>query len=74
MNTPTIINKIELTFWDHAIPLMSESKTVQAFVRKMYPYTKNPKNLTRVSAAILGSAGFGLLMGYFIGIYGVFPH
>lgn len=70
MNTPTIINKLELTFWDHAIPLMSESKTVQSLVRQMYSFTQNPRQATWIPAAILASASLGLGMGYVIGIFG----
>ncbi len=70
MNTPTIINKIELTFWDHAIPLMSESKTVQSLVKQMYVFTQSPRQATWIPAAVLASAFLGLGMGYIIGIFG----
>jgi hypothetical protein len=74
MNTPNILHKIELSFWDRAIPLMTDSKTVQSLVRQAYYYLKNPRKASWVPAALLLSASLGLGMGYVMGVLGLNLH
>jgi hypothetical protein len=69
MNTPNILNKIELSFWNRAIPLMTESRMVQSLVRKTYLYAKEPRRASWIPAAILASAGLGLGLGIILGSF-----
>ncbi|HVN56391.1 MAG TPA: hypothetical protein VMT46_18840 [Anaerolineaceae bacterium] len=71
MHAPNILNKIEISFWDRAIPLMTESKTVQSFIRQTYQYLEDPRKARWIPAAILLSAGFGLGLGYVMGSLGL---
>jgi hypothetical protein len=65
------IQKIEIGFWNQAIPLMTSSKPVQKLIRDAYQLSRD-RNLVRwIPAILICSAGFGLGLGYFIGTAGM---
>lgn len=70
MNNSTILHKIEITFWDRAIPLMDESRAVQKIVRESYRFKQNKRLATWMPAVIIASGGFGWGLGYLIGLMG----
>jgi hypothetical protein len=68
------IQKMEIRFWDQAIPLMSTSRPVQKLIRETYKLTHDRKLIPWIPAALVFSAGFGLGLGYLIGMSGLILH
>lgn len=64
------VQKVEIRFWDQAIPLMSSSKPVQLLIRETYRLTRERKMIRWIPALFVFSAGFGWGVGYLIGIAG----
>ncbi len=69
-----LFQKIEIGFWDQAIPLMSSSKPVQKLIRETYKLSRDRNIIRWIPAVLLCSAGFGLGLGYFIGAAGGVLH
>ena len=53
-------SRIELRFWDWAIPVLSHSPRIQTFLRQLQPYT-NRKIARKIAFQLLAiaTAGFG---------------
>jgi len=66
-----LVQKIEIRFWDQAIPLMSTSRAVQTLIRETYSLTRDRKTIPWIPAVLVFSASFGLGIGYLIGLSGV---
>jgi hypothetical protein len=66
------INRVELSFWDVIIPLMSNSPFVQKIIRHGYAFTReNNTNAIWIPAMIAACAAFGLLAGFTLGHMGI---
>jgi len=66
----SLLQRIELTFWDRAIPLMSESETVRYCIRKFYDVSRSEVKLGWLPALLVASATVGLSMGFLLGRLG----
>jgi hypothetical protein len=67
-----LINRVELSFWDMLIPLMSNSPIVQKIIRRGYAFSReNDLNAMWIPAVIAACAAFGLLAGFTLGHMGV---
>ncbi|HEX2979083.1 MAG TPA: hypothetical protein VHO48_02355 [Anaerolineaceae bacterium] len=70
MKKNTLTQKIEIAFWNQAIPLMSESKAVQFCIQQGYVALRQSGKMSWVPAVLLASASLGLGMGYILGLMG----
>lgn len=59
-----IINRIELSFWDMTIPLLSDSFFVRSSVKKAYELFR--QKMVLGSLYILSWGGIGLITGYLL--------
>ncbi len=62
-----LINKLELSFWDVTIPLLSDSLFVRSSVKKAYGIFR--RKLVLGSIYIFSWGGLGLITGYCLAHY-----
>lgn len=63
MNKPNFISRFELSFWDFTIQLLSQSKTAQAVLRRIFQFFNDSEVPT--FGILLGISGVvGLVSGY----------
>jgi len=63
MNKPNIFSRFELTFWNYTIQVLSQSKTAQKIVRRVYQFMNDSEVPT--FGILLGISGVvGLVSGY----------
>ena len=62
-----LINKIEISFWDITIPLLSESSFVRSSLKKVYQISQ--RKLIWGSCYILTWGGIGLVTGIALAHY-----
>lgn len=70
MNLQGNLNKLEATFWESIIKLMSNSPTVQRLIRKGFLIIKE-KEVTWLIGLVLAWTAAGLTVGYFMGFQGL---
>ena len=70
MRNQNIMNRVELSFWDLAIPLMSKSEAVRFCIKRGYLLSKQSPKFNWLSGMVLASASLGLGMGYILGAMG----
>jgi hypothetical protein len=70
MTQVSLLQRIELTFWNRAIPLMSESETVRYCIRKAYDVSRREVRFGWLPALLIASATVGLSMGFLLGRLG----
>jgi len=69
----TIINRIEIIFWDLTIIAMTESRVVQSVIRRAYrAYRLNEVRNTAILVTF--AAGMGLLGGVALNLVGRLAH
>ena len=62
-----LINKIEISFWDVTIPLLSESSFVRSSLKKLYQVSQ--RKLVMGSFYVLTWGGIGLITGFALAHY-----
>ncbi len=70
MNANLVFNRIELSFWNIIIPLMSNSSLFRRCFRSAYSLTRSSHNLAWIPAIVFTWASLGLLAGFFLGRMG----
>jgi hypothetical protein len=70
MNFQGSVNKIEATFWESIIKLMSNSPAFQNLVRKTFHVVKE-KEVVWLTGLVLAWTAAGLTVGYFLGFQGL---
>lgn len=63
----SILQRVELNFWQLVIPLIRESRVIRFFLQKMYALFRN-KFLGGFFLPAAVSAGLGLFFGYIGGV------
>jgi hypothetical protein len=64
-------NRVELTFWNTVIYLLSNSRPAQAAYRYGYELKRSNANLAWIPMTVLACAGIGLFAGFVAGRMGV---
>jgi len=70
MYAKNIVTRVELSFWNILIALMSNSPLFQRCFRGVYALTRSNRTLTWISAMVITWASLGLLAGFVIGRMG----
>lgn len=70
MNIQGSFNKLEATFWDSIIRLMSSSPMVQHMIKRGFELIKD-KEIVWLAGIILAWTAAGLTVGYFLGFQGL---
>jgi len=68
MTRINMLHKLEISFWDRAIPLMSESYFVRQWIREAYAIHLQPTRGVWIPATLMISASLGFGMGYMISV------
>ncbi len=67
----TIYRKLEITFWDIIIPIMSNSPAFRKVFRHIYLAFRDHANIAWAPPFILAWAGLGLVTGLLLGHTGI---
>ncbi len=70
MNTNTIFTRVELSFWNILISLMSNSPLFQRCFRSAYTLTRSSRIPAWLPMLVISWASLGLLAGFVIGRMG----
>jgi hypothetical protein len=60
-----MVSRLELCFWDWAIPVLSHSRRVQQFIRQLQPFTnRSVLKKLGIQSLVIAATGFasGLLL------------
>ena len=71
MMAQNIADRVELSFWNAVIFLLSNSKAAQKVYRYFYSLKRSNANLVWIPAMVLTWAGIGLVAGFVAGRMGV---
>jgi len=66
----SILQRIELSFWHHFIPMIRESSTVRTVFPKIYPLISNSLFIQLLFPAAI-CALIGLFLGFIIGFVAI---
>ncbi len=66
-----VANRVELSFWNVVIYLLSNSKLAQKVYRSAYEFKRANPTAAWIPMMVLGFAGAGLLAGFVAGRMGV---
>ena len=66
-----VANRVELSFWNVVIYLLSNSKLTQKVYRAIYDFKRTNPNMAWIPMTVLAFAGMGLLAGFVAGRMGV---
>jgi hypothetical protein len=67
----TVANRVELSFWNVVIYLLSNSRLTQKLYRYLYEQKRAYPNLAWVPMTVVAFAGIGLVAGFVAGRMGV---
>jgi hypothetical protein len=70
MNLNSGIHKLETTFWESVIYLMSSSKLIQTVIRKVFNLVKEREAIW-LAGLVMAWTAAGLTVGYFLGFQGL---
>ncbi len=66
-----VANRVELSFWNVVIYLLSNSKPVQQVYRYIYQIKRSNASLAWIPMTVLACAGIGLAAGFVAGRMGI---
>ncbi len=66
-----VANRVELSFWNVVIYLLSNSKLAQKVYRSVYEFKRTNPSIAWIPMTVLAFAGVGLVAGFVAGRMGV---
>lgn len=71
MIAQALFHKLEITFWDLIIPLMTNSPAFQKLFRRVYHSVRSNPRIAWAPPLVLAWAGLGLVTGLILGHTGI---